>query len=103
MEFDKWTKVIILLEDFSAHPILNRLISAQLSADSIQLSKFQRSIRLMLSTVSRTFFHGHYLDTQATAQVDPRVLDAMLPYEIFAHGNAHSKQHGFGIEAKAAV
>ena len=27
----------------------------------------------------------------------------MLPYEIFAHGNAHSKQHGFGIEAKAAA
>jgi cysteine desulfurase len=27
----------------------------------------------------------------------------MLPYEIFAHGNAHSKQHGFGSEAMAAV
>lgn len=51
----------------------------------------------------RNYFKGHYLDTQATSILDPRVLDAMLPYETFAHGNAHSKQHGFGQEAMAAV
>lgn len=59
----------------------------------------------MLSSLisRRSYFKGHYLDAQATSVLDPRVLDAMLPYEIFAHGNAHSKQHGFGQEANAAV
>ena len=57
----------------------------------------------MLASLSKSFFKGHYLDTQATAALDPRVLDAMMPYEIYKHGNAHSKQHQFGAEAKAAV
>lgn len=58
----------------------------------------------MLSAISRRgYFHGTYLDSQATSIIDPRVLDAMLPFETFAHGNAHSKQHGFGAEAKDAV
>jgi cysteine desulfurase len=57
----------------------------------------------MLSSFVKRSFRGHYLDTQATTILDPRVLDAMLPYEIFAHGNAHSKQHGFGAEALTAV
>ena len=57
----------------------------------------------MLASLSRSYFRGHYLDTQATSIVDPRVLDAMLPYEIYAHGNCHSKQHGFGAEAMAGV
>ncbi|KAH0790646.1 cysteine desulfurase, mitochondrial [Histomonas meleagridis] len=57
----------------------------------------------MLKSFSRSYFKGSYLDTQATSILDPRVLDAMLPYETFAHGNAHSKQHGFGIESMAAV
>lgn len=54
-------------------------------------------------TLRRNYFSGHYLDTQATAFLDPRVLDAMMPYEVFAHGNCHSKQHGYGAEALAGV
>lgn len=57
----------------------------------------------MLSSFSRSYFKGHYLDTQATSVLDPRVFDAMIPYETFAHGNAHSKQHGYGQEAMEAV
>ena len=38
-----------------------------------------------------------YLDVQATSQVDPRVLDAMLPYLVGSFGNAHSKTHSFGL------
>ena len=44
-----------------------------------------------------------YLDVQATSPVDPRVLDAMLPYLVGQFGNAHSKTHAFGWDSEKAV
>lgn len=44
-----------------------------------------------------------YLDVQATAPVDPRVLDAMMPFYLSQYGNPHSRTHLFGWEADAAV
>ena len=44
-----------------------------------------------------------YLDAQATTPMDPRVLDAMLPFMTGLYGNPHSRTHAYGWETDSAA
>ncbi|PSN66170.1 cysteine desulfurase [Corynespora cassiicola Philippines] len=44
-----------------------------------------------------------YLDMQATTPMDPRVVDAMLPFMTGLYGNPHSRTHAYGWESEKAI
>ena len=54
-------------------------------------------------SISRFMNYPVYLDNNATTPMDPRVLDAMLPYFTHHFGNAASNAHIYGWEARDAV
>lgn len=55
------------------------------------------------SALPRTASRPFYLDYQATTPLDPRVLDAMIPFFVDMFGNPHSRTHAYGWEAEHFV
>lgn len=62
------------------------------------------SARLQLPAPRRpTVLHPPPHPPQATTPMDPRVVDAMLPFMTEQYGNPHSRTHLYGWEAEEAV
>lgn len=61
------------------------------------------SLAVLLTHMAHTPHDLIYMDNHATTRVDPRVVEAMLPYFSNKFGNAGSVGHQFGDDAREAI
>lgn len=90
----------------AVRPLLRRLSSssaAAVSADPIDSPSLDPDSGVISMKGVKISGRPLYLDMQATTPVDPRVLDAMLPFYLSRFGNPHSRTHLYGWESDAAV
>lgn len=79
--------------------LTSRSVSITAASNGAQAQKTQAEKYQELKSMK---FRPLYLDAQATSVVDPRVLDAMLPYMTNMYGNPHSRTHAYGWESEKA-
>ena len=70
---------------------LSTVASGEPAADSFSIAGATRPGRAV------------YLDSQATTPLDPRALDAMMPFMTGMYGNPHSRTHAYGWESADVV
>ncbi|CAK1603073.1 unnamed protein product [Parnassius mnemosyne] len=92
------------------HSYLNKTINRILQQENIIVMVLPGNRKISNRADNDKFSLKHeeigrplYFDAQATTPLDPRVLDAMLPYLVSYHGNPHSRTHTYGWESEAAV
>ena len=91
IETTKWNKLII--NNFSTTCEVYQLNSPNLKVSHLNMSLAKNEMG------EQTIF----FDFQSTTPIDPRVLDAMLPFMTLRFGNPHSKSHEYGWDAEKAV
>ncbi|XP_054792421.1 cysteine desulfurase, mitochondrial-like [Prosopis cineraria] len=86
----------------STHQLRRQLLSTSAAAAAAEPPHHEDSTGITMKGV-KISGRPLYLDVQATSPVDPRVLDAMLPYSMSRFGNPHSRTHMYGWESDLAV
>lgn len=82
---------------------MSRQIRHQSAAAAAEITPMEEQVEGISMKGVKIAGRPLYLDMQATSPVDPRVLDAMLPYYMYRYGNPHSRTHLYGWESDDAV